>query len=181
MGPHDHQVAATAVALREALKPSFRKYGRQIVKNAKALAKALLKKGFKLVGGGTENHLMIMDCVRGRGIFFHEALEKVGITANKNTIPKELSSPFYPSGLRIGTPAVTTRGMKEKNMEKIADFIERVSREIEKYSLPTKKEDIKGYLEKFRREISQNKELKKTKREVALFCRRFPIYKNFKV
>lgn len=174
-GPHDHQVAATAVALGEAMKPAFRKYGQQIVKNAKALAKALMKRGFKLVGGGTENHLMIIDCGKGRGIFLHEALERVGITANKNTIPKDPSTPFYPSGLRLGTPAVTTRGMKEKDMEKIAEFLARVAKEIEKYNLPAEKKEIGKYLAGFRREINRNVNLKRIRKEVRRFCKQFPL------
>lgn len=177
-GPHNHQVAATAVALGEALKPQFKKYGHQIVKNAKVLSEALVKKGVKLVSNGTDNHLMLIDCGKGRGVFLHRALEKVNVTANKNTIPKDPSVPFYPSGVRMGTPAVTTRGMKEKEMEKIADILVQVMGEIEKYELPERKEDIKKYLEKFEREISNNAKLKKIRKEVVALCKKFPIYRN---
>lgn len=179
-GPHDHQVTATAVALGEDLKPEFKKYGRQVVKNAKVLANFLMKRGIKLVSNGTDNHLMLMDCGRGRGVFFHKALDFCGITANKNTIPNDPSVPFYPSGIRLGTPAITTRGMKEKEMEKIADFIARISEILKKYELPDKKEDRKNYIKKFSQEINSNKELKKIHKEVIALCKRFPIYKNIK-
>lgn len=177
-GPHNHQVAATAVALGEALKPSFKVYGKRIVKNAKALSKALMKRGLKLVSNGTDNHLMLMDCGKGRGVFFHKALEMVNITANKNTIPNDPSVPFYPSGLRLGTPAITTRGMKEKDMEKVAEFIARVAKIIEKYNLPEKKEDRISYVRKFVKDMEKNKEMKKIQKEVVSFCEKFPIYKN---
>ncbi len=124
-GPHDNQTAAIAVCLREALKSSFKKYGRQIVKNAKTLAKELQKFGFQLVSGGTDNHLMLID-LTNLGISGRQAqdqLEDVGVIVNCNTIPFEARSPFDPSGIRLGTPAVTTRGMKEKEMKKVAELI----------------------------------------------------------
>ena len=114
-GPHDHQTAAIAVALGEAMQPEFVEYGRQVVRNAKALGEALLAHGFRLVTGGTDNHMLLLDLTPtgpGRGVFLQEALDRVGITVNKNTIPGEPSSPFYPSGIRLGTPAATTRGMR---------------------------------------------------------------------
>jgi len=121
-GPHDNQTAAIAVALGEALKLEFRRYGKQIVKNAKVLAVELTKLGFQLVSGGTDNHLMLVDVTK-LGISGREAqdrLEKVGIIVNRNTIPHDTRSPFDPSGIRIGTPSVTTRGMKEKEMKVVA-------------------------------------------------------------
>lgn len=124
-GPHDNQTAAIAVALGEALKPSFRRYGQQIVKNAKALAEELMKQGLTIVSGGTDNHLMLIDLTK-RGISGKEAqekLEKVGIIVNRNAIPYDPRPPFDPSGIRIGTPSVTTRGMKEKEMKMIAEFL----------------------------------------------------------
>lgn len=127
-GPHDNQTAAIAVALGEARKPSFKKYGRQIVKNAKALAAALAKLGFKLVSGGTDNHLMLID-LTALGISGREAqdrLEEAGIIVNRNTIPYDTRSPFDPSGIRLGTPSVTTRGMKEKEMRAIAGLIHEI-------------------------------------------------------
>lgn len=124
-GPHDNQTAAIAVCLGEAMKPSFKKYGKQIVKNAKALARELTKLGLNLVSGGTDNHLMLID-LTNMGISGREAqdrLEEVGIVVNRNTIPYDTRSPFDPSGIRIGTPSVTTRGMKEKQMKDIARLI----------------------------------------------------------
>jgi glycine hydroxymethyltransferase len=124
-GPHDNQTAAITVCLYEAMKPSFKKYGRQIVKNTKALARELTKLGFQLVSGGTDNHLMLID-LTNRGISGREAqdrLEQVGIIVNRNTIPYDTRSPFDPSGIRIGTPSITTRGMKEKEMKVIAGLI----------------------------------------------------------
>jgi len=124
-GPHDNQTAAIAVALHEAAQPSFRKYGRQIVKNAKALAYELTRLGFELVSGGTDNHMMLID-LTNLGISGREAqdrLEANGIVVNRNTIPYDTRSPFDPSGIRIGTPSLTTRGMKEKEMREVAGFI----------------------------------------------------------
>ncbi len=124
-GPHDNQTAAIAVCLGEAMKPAFKKYGKQIVKNARALAKELMRLGLQLVSGGTDNHLMLVD-LTNLGISGREAqdrLEQVGIIVNRNTIPYDTRSPFDPSGIRLGTPAVTTRGMKEKEMKEIARLI----------------------------------------------------------
>ena len=128
-GPLMHIIAAKAVALGEALKPEFKEYQTQVVKNAKALSEALLAKGFDLVSGGTDNHLMLVD-LRKTGITGKELehnLDEVHITANKNTVPDEPLSPFVTSGLRLGTPAVTTRGFKEPEMEKIAGWIRDVA------------------------------------------------------
>ncbi len=124
-GPLMHIIAAKAVAFKEALNESFKEYQKQIVKNAKTLAKVLMDNKFKLVSGGTDNHLMLVDLTDKNitGKEAEEALGKVGITVNKNTIPGETKSPFITSGIRIGTPAITTRGMKEKEMEKIGEFI----------------------------------------------------------
>ena len=124
-GPHDNQTAAIAVALHEAKKPAFKKYGHQIVKNARALAHALEKLDLELVSGGTDNHLLLID-LTNLGLSGREGqdrLEAVGIIANRNTIPYDTRSPFDPSGIRLGTPALTTRGMKEKEMKLVAGFI----------------------------------------------------------
>jgi len=122
-----HVIAAKAVALKEALSPEFRLYQQQIVKNARALAAALIKDGFKLISGGTDNHLMLVDLRRSEltGKAAQEALDKARITVNRNTVPFETRSPFVTSGIRIGTPAVTSRGMKENEMTTIAEFISR--------------------------------------------------------
>lgn len=122
-GPLMHVIAAKAVSFKEALEDDFKEYQKQVLKNAKALADALVEKGFRLVSGGTDNHLMLVD-VSKKGLTGKKAealLDHIGITTNKNTIPFETESPFVTSGLRIGTPAVTTRGMKEEDMKEIAD------------------------------------------------------------
>ncbi|OUM95112.1 MAG: serine hydroxymethyltransferase [Firmicutes bacterium ZCTH02-B6] len=128
-GPLMHVIAAKAVALKEALTPEFRAYQEQIVNNAQALAQALKARGFRLISGGTDNHLMLVDVKSSRGLTGKQAetlLDEVGITVNKNTIPFDMEKPAVCSGLRLGTPAVTTRGMKEAEMEEIADIIDRV-------------------------------------------------------
>jgi len=130
-GPLEHVIAAKAVAFREALLPAFTDYTRQVVSNAQALAAELISLGGSIVSGGTDNHLMLMD-LRSRGMesltgkLAEHALNRAGITVNKNTVPKETRSPFVTSGIRIGTPAVTTRGMKEPEMQRIAILIDRV-------------------------------------------------------
>jgi glycine hydroxymethyltransferase len=144
-GPLMHVIAAKAVALREAMKPDFHTYQRQILSNAQAIAGTLSARGFRLVSGGTDNHLLLVNLKDTplTGKEAEENLERVGITVNKNTVPFETRSPFVTSGIRIGTPAVTTRGMKEPEMERIANMIadilnapgdltvrQRVSREV---------------------------------------------------
>src|SRR5687767_8018001 len=127
-GPLEHIIAAKAVALKEALDPSFTDYCRQIIANAQELATALTDAGFNIVSGGTDNHLMLVD-LRNRGLtgkVAEKSLDAAAITVNKNTVPRETQSPFVTSGIRIGTPAVTTRGMKESEMREIASMIERV-------------------------------------------------------
>jgi len=124
-GPLMHIIAAKAVCFKEALSDEFKQYQTQVVKNASALAAALVKRGFRIVSGGTDNHLMLID-LTDMGLTGKEAekmLDSIGVTANKNTIPFETTSPFITSGIRIGTPAVTSRGMKEDDMEEIADII----------------------------------------------------------
>ncbi|MBA2684390.1 MAG: serine hydroxymethyltransferase [Gemmatimonadaceae bacterium] len=126
-GPLMHVIAAKAVAFREALQPDFKTYCGQIIKNAQALSKALTGLGFQIVSGGTDNHLMLVD-LRSKNVtgkVAEKVLGEAGITVNKNTVPKETQSPFVTSGVRLGTPAVTTRGMKEEDMTRIAKFIDR--------------------------------------------------------
>lgn len=129
-GPHNNVTAAKAIAFEEALKPEFKEYGKQIVRNAKVLSEELMSLGIKLVTNGTDNHLMIIDLTKknltGKGKQVQDTLEKANIYTNKNTIPFEPSSPFNPSGIRIGTPAVTTRGFKESEMKEIAQGITKV-------------------------------------------------------
>ena len=152
-GPLMHIIAAKAVAFGEALKPEFKEYQVQVAKNAKALANALIKKGFKLVSGGTDNHLMLVDLIETgiTGKELEKRLDEVHITLNKNSIPNDPQSPFITSGVRIGTPAVTSRGFKEAEMEKIADFIYDVT-----FNFDKKKEEVT--------------------KEVMALCAKFPIY-----
>lgn len=152
-GPHMHQIAAIAVCLKEASTPAFKKYAHQIVKNAKVLSEELKKYGFTIVSGGTDNHLILLD-LRNKNISGTDAatrLEEAGITINKNSIPFDPAPPFKPSGIRLGTPAVTTRGMKEKEMKKIAEWYNRV--------------------------ISDEKSVKKVREEIKKFCKKFPLPK----
>ena len=124
-GPHNHTTAGLAVALAEAQTPEFKDYAHQIVKNAKALAEALKSHGLDLVSGGTDNHLVLVDLTSKNvpGKVAAKAMDKAGIVANYNTVPFDKRKPFDPSGLRLGTPAVTSRGMKEKEMAQIADWM----------------------------------------------------------
>ncbi len=156
-GPHMNNIAAKAVAFGEALKPSFKKYAEQILKNAKVLEMELKKYDFKIVFGKTENHMVLVDVFGSKGITGKElevALDKVGITINKNVIPDDPRSPFDPSGVRIGVPAVTTRGMKEKDIVKIVGWINEVTENI-----------------------NDDKVLKGIRREVIRFCNKFPLHK----
>lgn len=179
-GPHDHTTAAIAVCLKEAATVSFKKYGNQIAKNAKALAQNLMKENLKLVSDGTQNHLMLVDLTTifgpGGGYFAQYALDEAGITLNKNTIPGEPSSPFYPSGIRLGTPALTTRGMKEKEMKRIASWIARALDAVNNYRLPSEKEKRKAYLDIFKKEVHKNTKLKKIRTEIKQFASKYPIF-----
>ena len=145
-GPLEHVIAAKAVALKEALEPGFKQYSRQVVSNAQALAKALVARGYQLVSGGTDNHLMLVD-LRNKGLTgkaAEKALDLAAITVNKNTVPKETQSPFVTSGIRIGTPAVTTRGMREPEMQRIAELIDQVLMSAEDAGVAERvKEDVR--------------------------------------
>ncbi len=153
-GPHNHQTAAIAVALREADTPAFKTYAKQIVKNAQKLAAELNKKGFELITGGTDNHLMLVDLTNKniKGKEGEVALGKAGITVNKNTVPFDPRPPFDPSGIRLGTPALTTRGMKEKEMVQVANWID---------------EAIKNH--------NDDKKLAKIHHEITAFTKKFPL------
>jgi len=151
-GPLMHVIAAKAVALKEALTPEFKLYQQQIVKNAKALAAALHGKGFRLVSGGTDNHLMLVDLRESEltGKVAQETLDKARITVNKNTVPFETRPPFVTSGVRIGTPAVTTRGMKEKEMATIAELIARALSHVgDEGALKSIADDVRELCKKF--------------------------------
>ncbi len=169
-GPHNHQTAAIAVALEEALKPSFKKYAVQVVKNAAVFAKEL--------GTTTENHLVNLDLTSygfGMGYQAQLALEMANIATNRNTLRNEPSSPFYPSSLRMGTPALTSRGMKEKEMVKAASFIKRVLEEIKGHDLPKKQEERKDFMRNFKVEMRKNKNLDQIKKEVERFAKKYPV------
>jgi glycine hydroxymethyltransferase len=127
-GPHNHTTAAIGVALREAATPEFREYGHQVVRNARALAAGLLERGFRLVSGGTDNHLMVIDMTSKKvfGKKMAQAMDKAGLVANYNTIPYDPRRPFSPSGVRLGTPCVTSRGMGEGEMARVAAWIDEV-------------------------------------------------------
>ncbi|MFI5341997.1 MAG: serine hydroxymethyltransferase, partial [Candidatus Methylomirabilales bacterium] len=132
-GPLMHIIAAKAVAFKEALTPEFREYQRQIVANAKALAEALIAQGFRLVSGGTDTHLMLVD-VASKGLTgkaAEVALDKAGLTVNKNAIPFDTKPPTVTSGIRLGSPALTTRGMREAEMQRVAGFIAEVLADVE--------------------------------------------------
>jgi glycine hydroxymethyltransferase len=176
-GPHDNQTAAIAVALKEAATPAFKTYGRQIVKNAKTLSEELIKNGFDLASGGTDNHLILID-LRSKGVngaIAALALEVANIVVNKNGIPFDTQPPFYPSGIRIGTPAITTRGMKEKDMKKIAAWYTRAIEEVKGERLPQNKEDRSPFVKDFKIRIRRNKNLLKIAAEVKSFTKNFPL------
>lgn len=178
-GPHDNTTAAIAVALFEADKPSFKTYAQAVVKNSQALSEVLISKGLRLVGGGSENHLILVDLTEtlgpGMGIFAQRALDLVGLTLNKNTVPNEKSSPFYPSGIRLGTPASTTRGMKEKEMKFIGETIASVIEMIKPYKLPQDKKDRQSYVAKFQQDMEKNSEIKKIRSNVKKIAVKFSI------
>jgi glycine hydroxymethyltransferase len=152
-GPHNHTIAGIAVALKEASQPEFRGYIKQVVLNAKKLAEELQKLGYKIISGGTDNHLMLVDTVESVGISGKDAsvtLEKANITLNKNAIPNDPRKPWDPSGIRIGTPAVTTRGMKEPQMEIIAKYINEVLQNPEDEGLIKRvKEEVKEFTKNY--------------------------------
>lgn len=178
-GPHNATTAAIAIAAAQAVTPEFKKYAQQIRKNAAALATALQKKGLQLVGGGTENHLLLIDLTPygvGFGTQAAFAMDVAGMYANRNTIPDEQGSPFYPSGLRIGTPLVTTRGMKEPEMEKIADWIFRSIEAVKDYQLPKDKKKVSAFLSKFRGAALQNEALLAIREEVKALTQNFELF-----
>jgi glycine hydroxymethyltransferase len=177
-GPHDHKTAAIAVALGEAMRPAFRAYAAQVVRNARALGEALVERGFTLVTGGTDNHMLLVDLTstgKGRGVFMQEALDAVGITVNKNTVPGETSSAFYPSGIRLGTPAATTRGMRENEMGQIAGWIARVRDQIAAFQLPDDRDGRRHTLRRLRAAVKDNAALAAIREDVRALCRRFPV------
>ena len=156
-GPLEHAIAGKAIAFREAMDPSFKEYAAQIVTNASALASALAEEGFRLVSGGTDNHMMVVDLTPFdadlTGKVAQATLDEAGITLNKNTIPDDPRSPFVTSGVRIGTPSVTTQGMREPEMAEVAKLIARALRNVDNAEA-----------------------LAAIKAEVATLCAKFPAY-----
>jgi glycine hydroxymethyltransferase len=156
-GPLMHIIAAKAVAFKEALSPEFKIYQKQVVKNARALSEELVKGGLRIVSGGTDNHLMLVD-LRPKGVtgkLAEEKLEEAGITCNKNAIPNDPEKPFITSGIRLGTPAITARGMKEEEAVKIGQMILKVLENI-----------------------NDSEKIKEVKNEVLKLTERFPLYKE---
>lgn len=152
-GPHMHTIAAKAVAFGEALKPDFKEYAAQIIKNAKVLADKLQERGFQLVTGGTSNHLILADIHKSFGIDGKQvevALDKIGLTLNANVVPDDPLPPFRPSGIRLGTPAITTRGLREEHMAQIADWMKQAidAREDEE-KLAVLRDEVKTLVQKF--------------------------------
>ena len=180
-GPHENTTAAIASALHESLQPEFKVYCEQIVQNSKALVKSLIKNGIKCVGNTSENHMDLIDLTpfgKGKGLFVQDALDEAGITVNKNTIPNESSSAFYPSGIRLGTSTLTTRGMKENEMEYIAKWISEIIKSVIHYELPNNKEERKEVIGNFRKEIKNNQVIKNIRNDVSELCKEFSLYEN---
>ena len=176
-GPHDNQTAAIAVCLKEASTAAFKNYAKQIVNNSQVLAKELSSCGFDLVSGGTDNHLILID-LRSQdinGSIAAIALEVAGIVVNKNSVPFDTNPPFYPSGIRLGTPAITTRGMTEKDMIKIAAWINQAIDEVNNEKLPEEKEKRSEFIKGFKLRIAKNKKLLKIAQDVKSLCTEFPI------
>jgi glycine hydroxymethyltransferase len=154
-GPHEHTIAAKAVAFSEALKPEFKEYAHQVVKNAKVLAESLMENGIKLVSGGTDNHLILINLIKtfgkeGMGKDGAEALEEAGIVTNANTIPFDPSTPFRPSGIRLGTPVLTTRGMKESEMKQIGEWMAKILNNLDSKEIRQKiKEEVQDLCKEF--------------------------------
>lgn len=179
-GPHNATTAAIAIAAKEASTTAFKKYGVQIRKNADALANELKKQGIQLVGDGTETHLILIDLTpfgKSLGTQVSYAMDMAGMYANKNTIPNEPGSPFYPSGVRLGTPLVTTRGMKEKEMKKIAHWIAQVIQHVKNEHFPHETEKRQEFLKDFKKRMMKDKILRSIRDEVKEMATTFPLFK----
>lgn len=178
-GPHNATTAAIAIAAAEAATPAFKNYAQQIRRNADRLAAELQQHGLQLVGGGTENHLLLLDLTPfgpGLGAQVAFALDVAGMYANRNTVPNEPMSPFYPSGVRLGTPLVTTRGMKEAEMTKIGQWINQVVRLAVQQLVPVDKAERRQHLRQVRAELAANSELLAIRQQVEDMARQFPLF-----
>ena len=178
-GPHVATTAGIAIALEEAAQPEFRAYARQMRRNATALVQSLTANGLTLVGGGSENHLMVIDLTPlgvGLGTQVAYALDVAGIYANRNTIPNEPGSPFYPSGVRLGTPLVTTRGMKEAEMTQIGQWIARVIDHVQGAALPEDAKARSAFLKSFKQNSANDPYLLDLCGEVRRLAVQFPLF-----
>ncbi|HYF04843.1 MAG TPA: serine hydroxymethyltransferase [Patescibacteria group bacterium] len=176
-GPHEHAIAGYAVAFAEAEKPGFAQYAEQVVKNASVLAHVLMNHGLKLVSNGTDNHLILVDLRNfgiGRGYVVAKALDAARIYMNRNSVFDDQSSPFFPSGLRMGTPALTTRGMKEGEMEQIGLWIAEVTNEFAKIELPEDKAARTAMLKDFKATIHAHPLITKIRDQVTALAVEFP-------
>lgn len=177
-GPHEHTIAGIAVALKEAMTTEFKSYAGQIVKNAAALADTLNKEGLKLISGGTDNHLILIDLRTfglGRGIFIEKALDAVNITLNKNPIPNDEAPPYYPSGVRLGTPPLTSRGMKEAEMEKVGKWIAEICRTFAVTEMPEDLTKRSQFVKDFNANLADHELIKRIKKEVIALATDFPV------
>lgn len=176
-GPHDNVTAAIAVCLNEAQSPKFKKYAKQVVVNARVLAEVLKKENMTVTTNGTDSHLLVIDLRPQKviGNIVAEALEVANIVVNYNTVPQDPNPPFYPSGIRLGTPAITTQGMKEPQMRVIGSWIAEIVREVAHYRLPTAKDQRAKFVKGVKMELWKNKKLLEIGREVAQLARRFPL------
>lgn len=178
-GPHNATTAAIAIAAQEAMRPEFQTYGKQITRNAQALAESLMSRGIQLVGDGTETHLLLLDLTslgRGLGTQVAAAMDVAGIYANKNTIPGEPISPFYPSGVRVGTPLVTTRGMKEAEMQQLGHWIARVAHHVQSHNLPEEKTARQSFVKQFTASAQTDPVLLEIFDEVKAMTKNFPLF-----
>jgi len=176
-GPHIHSIAGIAVAAKEAQTEVFKEYAKQVVVNAQVLAKEFKQAGLDVVSGGTDKHLVLID-LRKQGLsgwVVAWALEKAGIIVNRNTVPLETASPYYPSGLRLGTPALTSRGMKEKEMKQIAKWMLGVIEHVKDEKLPKEPAARRKFVKSFRRRIVKDEFLRKMRVEIADFSKKYPV------
>jgi len=181
-GPHINAIAGIGIALKEAMKPKFKKYAEKVIKNSKILAQELKKHNFDLVAGSSNTHLILVD-LRNKGMTGNlaaEALEQAGIILNKNSIPHDPNPPFYPSGIRLGTPGITSRGMKGKEMKKIGEWIDKVITEVKevktKMKISSEEEKKKAIRQKI---INKCQTIKEIEKQVKTLCKRFPIKKIY--
>lgn len=176
-GPHNHTTAAIAVALKEAADPAFKDYAAQIIKNTHAMADEFKQAGINMVSDGSDNHLILIDLsnIGPIGILAEYALDLAHITCNKNTIPEDPSSPFYPSGIRVGTPALTTRGFKEDQMKQVARWIIKVIDHLKGEVVPSDKEARKAFIKDFKVRAKADPFYQSVAEEVKALTKNFPI------